>query len=136
MNTSVLIHESSPYLLQHAHNPVNWLPWGEAAFEKARSENKPVFLSVGYSTCHWCHVMERESFENEAIASLLNRHFVPVKVAIRCCETPRTALPPGGRRTSLLCRSAVLGFVDDWKFASRRPFRPARVVPAHVRVPQ
>jgi uncharacterized protein YyaL (SSP411 family) len=80
MHTNALIHESSPYLLQHAHNPVDWLPWGEAAFEKARRENKPVFLSVGYSTCHWCHVMERESFENEAIASLLNRHFVPVKV--------------------------------------------------------
>jgi uncharacterized protein YyaL (SSP411 family) len=80
MHTNALIHESSPYLLQHAHNPVDWLPWGEAAFEKARRENKPVFLSVGYSTCHWCHVMERESFENEAIASLLNRHFIPVKV--------------------------------------------------------
>jgi uncharacterized protein YyaL (SSP411 family) len=80
MHTNALIHESSPYLLQHAHNPVNWLPWGEAAFEKARSENKPVFLSVGYSSCHWCHVMERESFENESIASLINRHFVPVKV--------------------------------------------------------
>ncbi len=75
-----LIHEKSPYLQQHAHNPVDWYPWGEAAFEKARSEDKPIFLSVGYSTCHWCHVMERESFESEALATIMNRSFVPVKV--------------------------------------------------------
>ncbi len=75
-----LIHEKSPYLLQHAHNPVDWRPWGPEAFETARREDKPIFLSIGYSTCHWCHVMERESFENEAIAALLNRHFVPIKV--------------------------------------------------------
>ncbi|MDZ4197763.1 MAG: thioredoxin domain-containing protein, partial [Kiritimatiellia bacterium] len=80
MHANALIHELSPYLLQHAHNPVNWLPWGQTAFEKARRENKPIFLSIGYSTCHWCHVMERESFENKEIASILNRHFVPVKV--------------------------------------------------------
>jgi uncharacterized protein YyaL (SSP411 family) len=80
MHTNSLIHEKSPYLLQHAHNPVDWLPWGERAFEKARAEDKPIFLSVGYSTCHWCHVMERESFENEEIAAVLNEHFVPVKV--------------------------------------------------------
>ena len=72
--------EKSPYLLQHANNPVDWYPWGEEAFNKARAEDRPVFLSIGYSTCHWCHVMERESFENEAIAALLNEHFVPVKV--------------------------------------------------------
>jgi len=72
--------EKSPYLLQHANNPVDWLPWGEEAFEKARREDKPVFLSVGYSTCHWCHVMERESFENESIARVLNEHFVSIKV--------------------------------------------------------
>jgi uncharacterized protein YyaL (SSP411 family) len=75
-----LVHERSPYLLQHAHNPVDWYPWGAEAFDKARQEGKPIFLSVGYSTCHWCHVMERESFEDEAIARLLNEHFVPVKV--------------------------------------------------------
>ncbi len=75
-----LIHEKSPYLLQHARNPVDWYPWGEEAFSKARSENKPIFLSVGYSTCHWCHVMERESFENEAVAELMNRYFVNIKV--------------------------------------------------------
>ena len=79
-HTNALAHEKSPYLLQHAHNPVNWMPWGEAAFEKARNENKPIFLSVGYSTCHWCHVMEHESFENEETAKVLNEHFVSVKV--------------------------------------------------------
>ncbi len=80
MPANRLIHEKSPYLLQHAHNPVDWFPWGEEAFEKARAEDKPIFLSVGYSTCHWCHVMERESFENPAIADLLNRHFVSIKL--------------------------------------------------------
>ncbi len=75
-----LIREKSPYLLQHALNPVDWYPWGEEAFAKAQREDKPIFLSIGYSTCHWCHVMERESFENDAVAELLNRWFVPVKV--------------------------------------------------------
>ena len=75
-----LIHESSPYLLQHAHNPVDWYPWGDEAFARARAENKPVLLSVGYSACHWCHVMERESFENADIADLMNQLFVNVKV--------------------------------------------------------
>ena len=75
-----LAHEASPYLLQHANNPVDWYAWGEEAFEKARVEDKPIFLSIGYSTCHWCHVMEHESFENDVIAGLLNQHFVPVKV--------------------------------------------------------
>ena len=75
-----LAAEKSPYLLQHAHNPVDWYPWGEEAFAKARSEDKPIFLSVGYSTCHWCHVMAHESFENEEIAAVLNEHFVAVKV--------------------------------------------------------
>ncbi|MCU7834062.1 MAG: thioredoxin domain-containing protein [gamma proteobacterium symbiont of Taylorina sp.] len=75
-----LIFEESPYLIQHAHNPVNWYPWGAEAFAKAKRENKPVFLSIGYSTCHWCHVMERESFDNEAIAAYLNKHFIAIKV--------------------------------------------------------
>jgi len=79
-HTNRLINEKSPYLLQHAHNPVNWYPWSDEAFEKARKENKPVFLSIGYSTCHWCHVMERESFENDEIAGYLNEHFVSIKV--------------------------------------------------------
>ncbi|MDW8052625.1 MAG: DUF255 domain-containing protein [Armatimonadota bacterium] len=75
-----LIEEKSPYLLQHAYNPVDWYPWGAEAFLKARAEDKPIFLSIGYSACHWCHVMERESFENLAIAELLNQHFVSIKV--------------------------------------------------------
>ncbi len=75
-----LAHEKSPYLLGHSRNPVDWYPWGEEAFEKARSEDKPVFLSIGYSTCHWCHVMERESFEDPEVAELINRNLVPVKV--------------------------------------------------------
>ena len=75
-----LISEKSPYLLQHAHNPVDWYPWGDEAFAKAKTEDKPVFLSIGYSTCHWCHVMERESFADEEVAGILNRYFVAVKV--------------------------------------------------------
>jgi uncharacterized protein YyaL (SSP411 family) len=78
--TNHLIHESSPYLLQHAHNPVDWYPWGEEAFAKARAENKPVLLSIGYSACHWCHVMAHESFEDEEIAQLMNDLFVNIKV--------------------------------------------------------
>jgi uncharacterized protein YyaL (SSP411 family) len=77
---NLLSSEDSPYLLQHAGNPVAWMPWGEAAFARARAENKPIFLSIGYSTCHWCHVMEHESFENESIAAFLNEHYVSVKV--------------------------------------------------------
>jgi uncharacterized protein len=79
-HTNRLAHESSPYLLQHAHNPVDWYPWGEEAFQKAKNENKPILLSIGYSACHWCHVMERESFENEKIAALMNDLFVNIKV--------------------------------------------------------
>ncbi|HEY7553873.1 MAG TPA: thioredoxin domain-containing protein [Candidatus Binatia bacterium] len=79
-HTNLLVHETSPYLLQHSHNPVDWHPWGEEAFQKATRENKPVLLSIGYSACHWCHVMERESFENEQIAALMNELFVNIKV--------------------------------------------------------
>ena len=79
-HTNRLINETSPYLLQHAHNPVDWFPWGEEAFEIARREQKPILLSIGYSACHWCHVMEHESFENEAIAKLMNENFVNIKV--------------------------------------------------------
>jgi uncharacterized protein len=75
-----LINENSPYLLQHANNPVDWYPWGEEALSKARAENKPIFLSIGYAACHWCHVMEHESFEDPAIAELMNQHFVNIKV--------------------------------------------------------
>src|ERR1051325_1857108 len=79
-HTNRLAKEKSPYLLQHQHNPVDWYPWGAEAFEKAKKENKPILLSIGYSTCHWCHVMERESFEDETLAAYLNEHFVPIKV--------------------------------------------------------
>ena len=79
-HTNRLIRETSPYLLQHAHNPVDWHPWGEEALAKAKAENKPILLSIGYSACHWCHVMERESFENPDIATLMNEHFVNIKV--------------------------------------------------------
>ena len=78
--TNKLIFEKSPYLLQHAHNPVDWHPWSQEAFEKAKREDKLLLVSIGYATCHWCHVMERESFENPELAEYLNMHFVPVKV--------------------------------------------------------
>ena len=78
--TNRLAEELSPYLRQHAHNPVDWYPWGKEAFDKAREEDKPVFLSIGYSTCHWCHVMEHESFDNEEVAACLNAHFVSIKL--------------------------------------------------------
>ena len=78
--TNHLINEKSPYLQQHAHNPVDWYPWGPEAFAKAQRENKPIFLSIGYATCHWCHVMEHESFENEKVAGLMNQAFVNIKV--------------------------------------------------------
>jgi len=79
-STNRLIDEKSPYLRQHAYNPVDWYPWGEEAFRRAARENKPVFLSIGYSTCHWCHVMVHESFENPDVARLMNAFFVNIKV--------------------------------------------------------
>jgi len=75
-----LIHETSPYLLQHANNPVNWYGWNDVALKKAKDENKPIFLSVGYSACHWCHVMAHESFENDDVAEFMNENFVNIKV--------------------------------------------------------
>ena len=80
MPTNRLIHETSPYLLQHAHNPVDWQPWSPEALAAAKAQDKPIFLSIGYAACHWCHVMEHESFENEEVAAILNQHFVPIKV--------------------------------------------------------
>ncbi len=80
LHTNRLAREKSPYLLQHQHNPVDWYPWGEGAFSKARQEHKPIFVSIGYSTCHWCHVMERESFESQEVADFLNQHFISIKV--------------------------------------------------------
>jgi uncharacterized protein YyaL (SSP411 family) len=78
--TNRLARETSPYLLQHAHNPVDWYPWGREAFAEAEKQGKPLFVSIGYSTCHWCHVMEEESFEDLEIAEFINTHFIPVKV--------------------------------------------------------
>ncbi|HEX5023931.1 MAG TPA: thioredoxin domain-containing protein, partial [Agriterribacter sp.] len=80
VHTNHLIHETSPYLLQHAHNPVNWYSWGEEALQKAELENKPILVSIGYAACHWCHVMEKESFEDEDTARLMNEHFVNIKI--------------------------------------------------------
>ena len=79
-HTNQLIHETSPYLLQHAHNPVNWYAWGEEALQKAKNEDKPILISIGYSACHWCHVMERESFEDEATAEIMNKYYVNIKI--------------------------------------------------------
>src|SRR6201987_4241568 len=79
-HTNRLAHEKSPYLLQHAHNPVDWYPWGEEAFRASKDGDKPIFLSIGYATCHWCHVMEHESFEDPQVAQLLNNTFINIKV--------------------------------------------------------
>ena len=79
-HTNRLIDETSPYLLQHAHNPVDWYPWGEEALARAKQQDKPILLSIGYAACHWCHVMEHESFENEQIAAVMNEHFINIKV--------------------------------------------------------
>jgi len=79
-HSNKLIDSISPYLLQHAHNPVDWYPWSSEALERAKREDKPIFLSIGYSACHWCHVMERESFENDRIAAVMNEHFICIKV--------------------------------------------------------
>jgi uncharacterized protein YyaL (SSP411 family) len=79
-HTNRLIKSNSPYLLQHAHNPVDWHPWSQEAFEAAREQDKPVFLSIGYSSCHWCHVMEMESFSDDKIAAVMNEHFINIKV--------------------------------------------------------
>src|SRR5262249_11534608 len=78
--TNRLIHETSPYLRQHAHNPVDWYPWGEEALRRAKELDQPIFLSIGYSACHWCHVMEHESFEDSDTAKILNEHFISIKV--------------------------------------------------------
>ena len=79
-HTNKLIHESSPYLLQHAHNPVDWLPWGNEALERAKKEDKLILVSIGYAACHWCHVMEKESFEDEITANFMNEHFICIKI--------------------------------------------------------
>src|SRR5436309_411357 len=112
-----LAQETSPYLLQHAQNPVDWYPWGEEALRRARELRKPILLSIGYSACHWCHVMERESFEDERIAALMNEHFGCIKVdreerparAINGAENPRC---DGGRRLVRPDRRWFLAVLD------------------------
>ena len=133
--TNRLINETSPYLLQHAHNPVDWFPWGEEAFAKAKAEDKPVLVSIGYAACHWCHVMERESFEDEDIAAAMNERFVAIKVdreerpdvdAIYMRALQNAARPgrvaaqrvPAARRQALLRRHV---------FPQRKPARHAVV---------
>jgi len=125
--TNRLILESSPYLIQHAHNPVDWFPWGKEAFAKAKAENKPVFLSIGYSTCHWCHVMERESFDNEQIASFLNEHFVSIKV-------DREQLPDidAYYMTSVMLINGQGGWpMSNFLLANGRPFFGGTYFPPH-----
>src|SRR5258708_7330901 len=80
MHSNALIHETSPYLLQHAHNPVDWYPWGDEALNKAKKENKMLLISVGYAACHWCHVMEHESYEDSVVANIMNKNFICIKV--------------------------------------------------------
>ena len=122
--------QTSPYLLQHADNPVDWYPWGREALQKAKIEDKPIFLSIGYSTCHWCHVMARESFEDLEIARLLNESFVSIKVDreerpdidslyMAACQ----AFTGSAGTASLLCRNL---------FSSHQPGRPDRTAAAPV----
>src|SRR4029077_8356145 len=107
-----LAHESSPYLLQHAHNPVDWYPWGTEAFAKAKKEGKLVFLSIGYSSCHWCHVMERESFANDEVAALLNRDYV-------CIKGDREARPDGDQ--IYVAALNVAGVSGGWPMSMSLP---------------
>ena len=124
--TNRLILESSPYLVQHAHNPVSWFPWGDEAFETARRLGRPVFLSVGYSTCHWCHVMETESFEDEEVARVLNEHYVPIKVDRE--ERPDV---DSIYMTAVQAISGRGGWpMSVWLTADRRPFFAGTYFPA------
>src|SRR2546430_12567149 len=115
--TNRLILETSPYLLQHAHNPVDWRPWGDEAFATARREGRPVLLSIGYSTCHWCHVMEEESYEDLEIAEFLNAHFVGIKVDREQC--------PGVDEVYLAAGQAMTGS-GGWRPTLRPPPAPKR----------
>ncbi len=124
---NALIHEKSPYLLEHAHNPVDWLPWSDAAFYRAQAEDKPVFVSIGYAACHWCHVMAHESFEDRAIAQLLNAHFISVKV-------DREAMPDVDAYCMVACQ--LMTGAGGWPLsvfmtADRRPFFAGTYFPPH-----
>src|SRR6266852_7022903 len=105
--------QSSPYLLEHLDNPVDWYPWGEEALERARREGRPIFLSIGYSACHWCHVMAREAFSDEGIARILNERFVPIKVDREESQAGGAAREAGGARGSLRDAVARLGSTFD-----------------------
>ena len=130
-----LANAKSPYLLQHKDNPVHWHEWGEAAFQKARDEDKPIFLSIGYSTCHWCHVMERESFENESVARIMNEGFVNVKVDREERPDIDRVYMTFVQATTKQRRLADVGFSDArfetvlWRhlFPARRPLRAGPV---------
>src|SRR6266436_5618518 len=125
--TNRLFLETSPYLLQHAHNPVNWYPWGDEAFETARRMGRPVLLSVGYSTCHWCHVMEEESFDNEEIAAYLNANYVAIKV-----DREQRPDLDATYMDAVLTLSGNGGWpMTVWLTPSRQPFYGATYVPPH-----
>ncbi|HEX7070397.1 MAG TPA: thioredoxin domain-containing protein [Rhodothermales bacterium] len=129
MRANRLAGEQSPYLLQHQHNPVDWYPWSDEAFERAAREDRPIFLSIGYATCHWCHVMERESFEDESVARLLNDHFVSIKV-------DREERPDIDSIYMTVCQ--LLAGQGGWPLTivmtpDRRPFFAATYIPKHTR---
>ncbi len=126
VHSNHLKNEKSPYLLQHVHNPVDWYPWGEDAFKRARREDKPIFLSIGYSTCHWCHVMARESFENEEIAALLNRYFVCVKVD----REERPDVDQMYMEASMAMNGSGGWPLSVFLFPDGRPFYAATYIPA------
>ena len=127
--TNALIHESSPYLQQHAHNPVNWLPWGEDAFALARLQNRPVLLSIGYSTCHWCHVMENESFEDPDVAEVLNRYFISIKVD----REERPDIDAIYMRAAQLMNGSGGWPLNLLLTADKKPFYAATYLPKHGR---
>lgn len=127
--TNRLIHENSPYLLQHAHNPVDWYAWGEAAFEKAAREEKPVLLSIGYSTCHWCHVMEREVFADAEAAALINRVCVPIKVD----REERPDLDQVYMKVSQMLTGSGGWPLNIFMTADRQPFYAATYIPKRSR---
>ena len=132
-----LIDATSPYLQQHAYNPVDWYPWGPEALEKARREDKPIFLSIGYSTCHWCHVMAHECFEDQAIAAVMNEHFVTIKVDRE--ERPdldetymnvvQRAHRPGRLAPERLSHPGLEALLRRHLFSPGGPGRPARFPP-------
>ncbi len=128
-HTNRLANETSPYLLQHAHNPVDWFPWGEEAFQKAIAENKPVLVSIGYSTCHWCHVMERESFENEEIAALMNEKAVCIKVD----REERPDLDALYMKTAMLMTGRGGWPLNVWVDHEKRPFHAGTYYPPQSR---